>query len=185
MKQLFLALMIFTAAFLAACTKEDSFQIRTAAAEEEAVPDPGDPENEEEHPIAVYICGEVRCPGVYYLPEGSRIADLLDAAQGALPNADLNKVNLAQRLIDGQQVILYAATDTGGGNETVSSSGRININFADKEQLMTLPGIGEARAEAILKYREEAGWFTSTEDLMNISGIKEKMFEKIADLIEV
>ncbi len=138
----------------------------------------------EQNPIAVYICGEVRKPGVYTLDETARIEDLVNAAGGALPDADLSRINLAQKLTDGQQVIVYAknAGDAGAGT---GSAGKVNLNLADKEELMTLPGIGEARAESILAYREEIGWFQSPEELMNISGIKEKMYEKIADRIEV
>ena len=134
--------------------------------------------------LTVYICGEVRRPGVYTLDETARIEDLVNAAGGALPDADLSRINLAQKLTDGQQVIVYAknAGDAGAGT---GSAGKVNLNLADKEELMTLPGIGEARAESILAYREEIGWFQSPEELMNISGIKEKMYEKIADRIEV
>lgn len=139
--------------------------------------------------IVVYICGEVKNPGVYTLEETARIGDLLEAAGGPLETADLTKINLAGKLSDGQQIIVKAGSkiEAGEGNEEGSEdgSGRVNLNFADREELMTLPGIGEAKADAILAYREEIGWFSSTEELMNITGIKEKMYQKIADLIEV
>lgn len=177
--------MIFLVLFLGACAPSgEELQILTGDAQNgEGFPqETAEPETIR---IAVYICGEVQNPGVYYLEEGSRVADLLDAANGALPDADLKRINLAQKLADGQQIIVEKKAENIEGTQTAASSGKVNINFAGKEELMTLPGIGESRAEAILSYREQAGWFSSTEDLMNITGIKEKMYEKIADLIEV
>jgi len=138
--------------------------------------------------IAVYICGEVNAPGVYYLEDGSRISDALKAAGGAAENADLQSINLAQRLTDGQQITVRSAAVSGSDaslGSAVSGSGKINLNRASKEDLMTLPGIGEAKASAIIKYREEVGWITSTDEIMNISGIKDKIYSRISDLIEV
>lgn len=135
--------------------------------------------------IVVYICGEVKNPGVYKTEENCRIADLLDLAGGPLPDADLGKINLAQKLNDGQQVIVPSIETQEESLSPESSSGRVNLNYATKEELMTLPGIGESKAEAILAYRSEVGWITSAEEIMNVSGIKEKMYERIADRIEV
>lgn len=161
--------------------KGSSFQISTESsitAEFEKT------QESEETMIVAYVCGAVKNPGVYSLKESCRIKDLIEAAGGAKENADLSKINLAQRLADGQQVIVPENGTSSNGQES-SGSGKVNINFADKEELMTLPGIGEAKAEAILAYREEIGWFQSTEELMNVSGIKEKMYARIADRIEV
>ena len=139
--------------------------------------------------IYVYICGAVKNPGVYQLPEGSRLFQAVDAAGGLLENADERSVNQAQILSDGQEIIVYEKGEEIPLNDTASSdpsgSGKININTAGKEDLMELPGIGESRADEIISYRNEHGRFESIEDIMNISGIKEKMFEKIKDYIEV
>lgn len=139
--------------------------------------------------IYVYICGAVKNPGVYQLSEGSRLFQAVDAAGGLLENADERSVNQAQILADGQEIIVYEKGEEVPANDTASSepsgSGKININTAGKEDLMELPGIGESRADEIINYRNEHGGFESIEDIMNISGIKEKMFEKIKDYIEV
>ncbi len=141
--------------------------------------------------IFVYVCGEVNSPGVYELEEGSRVYEAIEAAGGALEGADLDSVNQAALLTDGQQIKIYSKEEISNGtsvnNEgsTAASSGKVNINTADKTMLMTLPGIGESRAGDIIKYRDEHGLFSSIEDIKNISGIKDKMFEKIKDYIEI
>ncbi len=141
--------------------------------------------------IFVYVCGEVNSPGVYELEEGSRVYEAIEAAGGALEGADIDSVNQAELLTDGQQIKIYSKEEMSQGtslyNEsgTAASSGKVNINTADKTLLMTLPGIGESRAGDIIKYRDEHGLFSSIEDIKNISGIKDKMFEKIKDYIEI
>ena len=174
-------IIILFCAFLAfsGCGKENEvFVIEETA---DPLPEAGPFEDEK---IIIYICGEVNRPGVYTLSEGSRIADAVDAAGGAAVNADLMKLNLAQKLADGQQVIVPSVTE-GTRTGEAQTSGKVNLNRATKGELMTLPGIGESRAEAIIAYREKAGWIAAPEELMNVSGIAEKMYEKIADLIEV
>ncbi len=154
--------------------------------------------------IWVYICGAVANPGVYALPEGSRVYEAVETAGGFLEDADTKSLNQAQLLADGQQITVYTTEEvqTGradpyanapaggadaaaGARENAAMAGKVNLNLADKEQLMTLPGIGEARAEEILRYRQEHGGFSSIEEIQQISGIKEKMFEKIRDYIAV
>lgn len=141
--------------------------------------------------IFVYVCGEVNFPGVYELEEGSRVFEAIEAAGGALEGADLDSVNQAALLTDGQQIKIYSKEEMSNNislnneNNTSASSGKVNINTADKTLLMTLPGIGESRAGDIIKYRDEHGLFSSIEDIKNISGIKDKMFEKIKDYIEI
>lgn len=149
--------------------------------------------------LFVYVCGEVCRPGVYELPENSRVYQALDAAGGLTGAADRKTINQAELLSDGQQITVYSVEETsapifsgtaagspsgiqqpGSGN-----SGKININTAGKEELMTLSGIGESRAEDIIRYREEHGKFSSVEDIQNVSGIGEKSFQKIKDQIEV
>jgi len=149
--------------------------------------------------LFVYVCGEVSRPGVYELPENSRVYQALDAAGGMTETADRKTINQAELLSDGQQITVYSVEETsapgfsgtaagtpsgtqqsGGGN-----SGKININTAGKEELMKLSGIGESRAEDIIRYREEHGKFSSAEDIQNVSGIGEKSFQKIKDQIEV
>ncbi|MFU2157681.1 helix-hairpin-helix domain-containing protein [Caldisericum sp. AR60] len=138
--------------------------------------------------IKVYVTGEVKHPDVYELQENSIIKDAITLAGGVTENADLIAINLAKKLTDGEEVIV-PAKENSTSNSTVSASnaktGKININSATKEELMTLPGIGEVKANAIIDYRTKNGPFKSIHDIVNVSGIGEKTFEKIKDLITV
>lgn len=150
-------------------------------------------------PLVVYVCGEVRKPGVYELDEGSRILDAIMAAGGYTKDAGDDYLNLACMVSDGDKVYVpskeeiengsAAGLDSGIQNASVTGSGNstqgglININTATAEELMTLPGIGASKAEKIIAYREQNGRFSAIEDIMQISGIKEGMFNKIKDRI--
>lgn len=141
-------------------------------------------------PMVVYIVGQVKQPGLYELDQGSRISDLVDTAGGFTDKADTTAVNLASFLMDGQQIIIPNIEDAHLDSQLASSSDHdpgfpININSCQKEDLMTLPGIGEIKAEAILAYREENGAFEVIEDIMKVSGIGETIFESIKDKITV
>lgn len=188
MKKIFITVVACIFLIFSACSGQEKGIIEIST-EEENVRSDVNPEGSKPEQIAVYICGEVKTPGIYYLDDGSRIADAVEAAGGALEDADLKNINLAQRLSDGQQIIVSTVrkenTDTGETENVNTGTGKVNLNRATKEELMTLPGIGESKADAILKYREEVGWISSTDEIMNISGIKEKVFERISDLIEV
>ena len=142
-----------------------------------------------EKSVFVYVCGAVMSPGVYELPDGSRVYEAVAAAGGLREDADEKCLNQAELLHDGQQITVYTEDEAAAGLpeslDGTGSEGKINLNTAGKEQLMTLPGIGETKAEAILDYREKQGNFSDIEEVKNIEGIKEKVFEKIKDLIEV
>ena len=131
-------------------------------------------ENQEKEPeavlIQVYVCGAVASPGVYTLPEGSRVYEA---------------VEMAEEVQNGETVEQSSAGEDLSGVSGASDGGKVNINTADEAGLMTIPGIGESRAKAIIAYREENGKFESIEDIMKIDGIKEKMFDKIKDSITV
>lgn len=148
--------------------------------------------------IYVYICGEVANPGVYELSEDSRIYEAVDAAGGFTENAARESINLASKVSDGMQITIYnkeeAASLPAGGTSAGKNSGQdqmsgssslVNLNTATKEELMTLKGIGESKAEDIIRYREKSGGFKKIEDIMKISGIKEAGFQKIKDSITV
>ena len=123
--------------------------------------------------------------------------ELVDAAGGFTENAARESVNLASKVSDGMQITIYnkeeaaslpAGSGAAGGNTGqggTSGSGLVNLNTATKEELMTLKGIGEAKAEDIIRYREKSGGFKKIEDIMKISGIKEAGFQKIKDDITV
>lgn len=140
-----------------------------------------------EHELYVFVCGQVRNPGVYCVPAGSRICDAISAAGGCLETADDCVVNQAERLQDGDKVYIPGVGEALDipEEETKVQDGLIHLNRATKEELMTLPGIGESKAQQILAYREEHGGFSSIEELMNISGIKEGVFHSIEDYITV
>ena len=144
--------------------------------------------------IQVYVCGAVWDPGVYELPVDGRVYQALEAAGGPTEDAELRSLNQAAHLTDGEQITVYTKQeleDSGGlpGTDPAAQAGgetgKVNLNTAGREELMSLPGIGEARAQAIIAYREAKGPFTAIEEVMNIEGIKEKAFSKIKDEIEV
>lgn len=140
--------------------------------------------------VVVHVAGAVSAPGVYTLPADSRVDDAVRAA-GATADADLSQLNLAQKLADGQKITVPAAgetpapVDNAAPSDSSQSGALININTATQEELETLPSIGEVRAQAIIAYREEHGGFRTTDELMEVSGIGEKIFADIAPHITV
>ena len=137
--------------------------------------------------IMVHICGMVNMPGVYEVEEGSRVYEVVELAGGFAPGAAESYLNLAETVADGQKLVVpsleEADSDRYGQAVSAGDTGLVNINTADKEELMTLPGIGEAKALAIIAWRTEHGSFQSTEEIMQVSGIKESAYEKIKLLI--
>lgn len=159
------------------------------------------------HPIYfVHVCGAVVNPGVYEMEPGSRIYEAVDLAGGFGPEAAWSYLNLAQEIADGMKIevpteqqarewekagrggVVAGPVSTGGAGVQSDSPGgsrKVNLNTAGKEELMTLKGIGESKAEDIIQYRQTYGPFERIEDIMNISGIKDAAFQKIKDSITV
>lgn len=137
--------------------------------------------------ICVYVCGAVVKPGVVELPVGSRAADALREAGGFAEDAAKESVNLAAKVADGEMLCFPTVSEAEEQKkaEEAAEMGLVNINTADAAQLMTLPGIGEARARDIIAYREANGAFQSKEDLQKVSGIKENMYAKLCDRITI
>lgn len=137
--------------------------------------------------LYVHVCGQVKNPGVYQLEEGARIFDAVQLAGGLTEEAWEEAINLAKIVTDGEQIRIPDQTEAELFllEETQTESGLINLNQATKEQLMTLTGIGEARAKDIIAYREEHGAFQTIEDIMKVPGIKEAAFGKIKNEIVV
>lgn len=141
--------------------------------------------------VRVYVCGAVVSPGVVEIPEGSRVEDALSAAGGLSPEAAVQAVNLADWVRDGQMIYFPTSEETGQvwgnsqGGSLFGGEQAVNINTADKALLCTLPGIGESRAADIIAYREAHGGFESCEELMQVSGIKAGIYEKLRDKITV
>lgn len=135
--------------------------------------------------IKVHISGCVLNPGLYELNENSRVYDLVQKAGGFCSEVDENSVNLAKKLTDEMKIHIYRKDEiTIDSSQTQNGKNLININTAPLETLITLSGIGEAKARAIIEYREIQR-FETIDDLKNISGIGEKLFKKIKDLITV
>lgn len=171
-----------------------------------------DASSEEEKTLVVHICGAVSAPEVYELPAGSRIIDAVEAGGGFLPEAEEACCNLAEEIVDGCQIYIMTKSESCADGQTEKKAGiqtspdsdmqttdrnvrsnsapalengLVNLNTADIAALMTLPGIGESRAKAIISYREQHGAFAQIEDIMKISGIKQAAFSKIKDKITV
>lgn len=169
----------------ASSSAEAASSAHDAGSDEDITPVPAD--------VFIYICGAVANPGVYRLPAGSRVYAAVEAAGGLLEEADLKNLNQAQLLEDGQQITVYTTEETAAGQTAdppdagapSADGSAINLNTADQDALMTLPGVGEARAAAIIAYREQNGAFSAIEDIMQIEGIGEKSFAKLKDLITV
>jgi competence protein ComEA len=147
-------------------------------------------------PVIVHITGAVPRPGIYALPEGSRVQDGIAAAGGFLAEAERTDINLAAFLIDGEKIDIPFVE---GGSPVLptpiennpvlpgpgSSTELIDINTASSFELETLPGIGPTTAQKIIEYREQNGAFVSIEDIINVSGIGPGLYERIKDLITV
>ncbi len=142
--------------------------------------------------VVVHVVGQVREPGLQRLPPGSRVADALAAAGGATRGADLARVNLARVLVDGEQVVVPAPGDpdppgapaagTGGGS---GAGAPVSLNTADLAGLDTLPGVGPVLAQRIVDWRSQHGRFTSVDELGEVSGIGEKLLERLRPLVTV
>lgn len=144
--------------------------------------------------ITVHICGAVKQPGVYEVSDGSRLYDLINLSGGLDEEAAGDYINQAEKVTDGQRYYIPTIKELedlptlerieGGISENKDNKNQfVNINTADANELMTLPGIGEAKAKSIIEYRNANGKFKSIEEIMNIPGIKEGLFNKIASKI--
>jgi competence protein ComEA len=152
-------------------------------------------------PVAVHVAGAVARPGLYRLPAGSRVADALAQAGGKLPRADLDRLNLAARLTDGQKILVtrrgdpvppFDVVSAGGGAGPSGGDGSgaapvepVDLNAADLGALDALPGIGPATARAILEERTRRGGFRSPRDLLRVPGIGEGRFARLKDRVRV
>ncbi|WP_313432064.1 helix-hairpin-helix domain-containing protein [Siminovitchia terrae] len=143
-------------------------------------------------PLFVDVKGAVSSPGLYEAKEGDRVLDAIDQAGGLIKTADEKQVNFAQKVHD--EMIIYIpekgevveeALPAMAAPSSTQAAGKININRADLSELQNLPGVGPAKAQAIIDYREDQGPFKKVEDIQNVSGIGEKTFEKLQESITV
>lgn len=177
-------LVIFTLFILfSGCSSKEEEGIFITDDTEITVSEPEEPEET----MIVEIKGQVNQPGVYAIDPGSRLNDLLILSGGALPEADLRNVNLAMRIADGDSFYIPSQGETEESGETSvivggkEEKGKIDLNKATREELMSVTGIGPATADNILAYREEIGRFSSVDDLINVNRIGEKTLDKLRD----
>jgi competence protein ComEA len=144
--------------------------------------------------VTVHVAGAVARPGVYDLEASARVIDAVEAAGGGAPDADLNRLNLAAKVTDGQRVLVQRVgeaapaapgTPGAGGNGSGDPSGLVSLNTATPAELETLPGIGPTLAEAIIAERERRGGFRSVNELRDVRGIGEKRFADLKDKVTV
>lgn len=149
--------------------------------EEETLP------SAEKEECYVYVCGAVEQPGVYILNSSARVYEAIAAAGGLTDEANFASVNQAETVEDGQMIRILTNEEVAAlETETASEKdGRIDINQASAEELMTLPGIGKAKADSIISYRKQCGGFSSIEEIMQVEGIKEGLFNRMKDSIKV
>ena len=146
--------------------------------------------------LYVYVCGAIENPGVYTIPKGSRVCDVFALAGGFSKNAATDYWNQARLLTDGEMIYVPTKEEAKDRKPETQSSrvleqsteqttGKVNINTASKTQLMTIPGVGETRAQAILSFREANGPFSSIEDVMKVEGIKDGVYAKMKEYIVI
>jgi competence protein ComEA len=138
--------------------------------------------------LVVHAAGAVARPGVYRVPPGARVIDVVDAAGGPASDADINRLNLAALVTDGSQIYVPRvgeAAPTPVGDAASTPSGPVNLNTATLEQLDALPGVGPATAKAIIAERERRGGFRSVDDLLDVRGIGPAKLDALRDLVTV
>ena len=146
--------------------------------------------------VTVHVAGAVAKPGVYDLAGGARVIDAVEAAGGGAPDADLNRLNLAAKVADGQRVLVQrvgeaapagsaAAGGSGSGGGSADPSGLVNLNSATQAELEALPGIGPSLAGSIITERERRGGFRSVNELRDVRGIGEKRFADLKDKVTI
>lgn len=197
-KGLFFAAMTAALFFVSGCERESRIQLydETVQTEEESYRDGEEtaghmPETGTNDRIYVYVCGAVKVPGVVEVSTGARVYEAVEKAGGMTDEAADYAVNQAAVLEDGQQITVPTREEAGKpnpeGNPGTAEKGeeKVNINQAAAEELMSLPGIGEAKAAGLIEYRETAGGFQSIEEIQEVSGIGEAVYQRIKDRIVI
>ena len=172
-------------------TEEQSDEAGTMVSEEHA--EKSEDTEKEEKTIFVYVCGAVNKPGVYELPEDARVYEAIACAGGVREDAAEEHINQAQIVADGERIYIPTKEEAEQGTlesvltqpDSRNAEGKVNINTASRDELKTLSGIGDSKADSIIQYRETHGAFRNIEELMNVEGIKEGVFNKIKDRITV
>lgn len=195
--------------YIYSITSDSSYEQIEENVEQQDIKQEENVENQAEE-IVIHIAGQVKNPGIVRIKEGARIADIIEKAGGLTQEANIENVNLAYIVEDGQKIIIpskkdtqekeYVTTENGediisesaqttdnksSNSQTNTSSSKVNINKANKEELQTLSGIGESTANKIIEYRKEHGEFKTIEDIKNVSGIGEAKYEQIKENIKI
>lgn len=192
---------LFISVFPSGCSNDDTQSV--SLGEKVVLEQPSLEESteiNENQKIYVYITGQVKNPGVYQVEENARLYIAIEMAGGFTKNASEESLNLAEKVVDGQQINVLSKAEyeklkkndsaIAGNSEESSNTyedtgNKVNINTAATEELMSLPGIGQSKADAIINYRKENGNFSKIEDIMLVPGIKEGAFDKIKLLIKI
>ena len=132
--------------------------------------------------VVVAVSGKVRRPGLVRLPAGSRVADAIEGAGGALAGTDMSQINLAKKVSDGELIAVGVAAGPGASG---TSGGPVNLNTATLEQLQTLPGVGPVLAQRILDYRDQHGGFATVADLQKVTGIGASKYNDLKNRVTV
>ena len=207
MRKKLCAIMLLLFGVLTGCREQSGVLIRNAQSRTEAeladtegdkVQDKVSPETpimqerrlSEQRYACVYLCGAVMRPGIYEVAEGTKIYEIIELAGGFAENADETCLNLAETVSDGRMIRVYYVGENrsgagNGANAFGGTNGMVNLNTAGLAELMSLPGIGEAKASKIVEYREKHGFFRSTEEIMNVPGIKDGLYEKIKAYVTI
>lgn len=195
-KYYYISICVMLCLFMAGCGTDEPQLIMDS---EETVIDEKTDETDEVYEVVqakvyVHMTGEVVNPGLYELADDSRLYDAVMLAGGFTENADTEYANLAEVLVDGKQYQIYSKDEVlnmsiqGSGESAeahYTGDGLLDINEATNTELMTISGIGQSKADAIVEYRQQNGRFDKTEDIMNVSGIGEGLYQRIKDSITV
>ena len=186
------ALTLLFSVVMAACGTDKTIYVETLEETEQQDETEQGQEVQPAEDCYVYACGAVKNPGVYLVTSSARICDVIEAAGGFTEDAAVTSVNQAEKVTDGQMLEIlteteYLAKRQAEQQETQAeeTDGRVNLNQASMEELMTLPGIGQTKAAGIIAYREKMGGFSSVEEVMQVEGIKEGVFNRMKDNIKV
>lgn len=195
-----ITVVLATCSFFVGCGKGNSVQLSGESSNESVLESGSKKQETKNDNIYVYVNGQVKYPGVYKLKNGDRAYKAIKKAGGLTKNAKKNNINLAETVVDAQNIYVMSKKEykkslskksiSGETNDSLSenqdtNSSLININTASESELTKLPGIGNSKAAAIIKYREENGNFSSKEDIKNVSGIGDSTYSNIEDLITV
>ncbi len=190
-------MLVATCAVTNGCGSKSYFESVEAASAAESAEDGSADAVDEKAPeetepvVFVQVSGEVIHPGVYELENGSRIFEAIEAAGGITEDADIRTMNQATAVSDGDMIYVPAYGEAGSeGSMTgtkpqlgITEDGKVNLNAATVEELMTLPGIGEAKARLIVDYRETNGRYEDPAEIMKIQGIKQGVYDRISDMV--